>query len=83
MTQVSPGAAYIRKQPSSGVHALRAAGLHSFPHHERMWDLLETPQTIKSLQRAVEPDAQLDLAQIEELMARLLDSDLIELSPDS
>jgi hypothetical protein len=54
---------------------------------EEVWELLKTPHTIVSLQRATSGanggDQQPDPDHIETMLQRLLDVDLIELSPDS
>jgi hypothetical protein len=88
MTQVSPSAAYKRKQNLSDQPSIRAADLRGSVFEEQVWALLETPQTIESLQRAAGKYAEgsethADSAYIERMLKRLLDADLIELSPDS
>jgi hypothetical protein len=81
MTQLSTSAAYVRKNAARD-RALRAAGM-SGSEIEEVWELLETPQTVVSLQRAAGEKAKIQSGDIEEILERLLDADLIELSPDS
>jgi hypothetical protein len=83
MTHLLPSAAYIRKDAPVDGRALRAAGLRGSSIDEKVWELLETPQTIDSLQRAASRDTQADRGHIAHVMERLLDADLIEVSPDS
>jgi hypothetical protein len=83
MVQLKADAAYVRKS---------AAGRP--PHHSnaspdafdaRVYELLKTPHTVISLARALASaaDASPDSPAITQAMRRLLEQDLIELSPDS
>ncbi|HTE41712.1 MAG TPA: hypothetical protein VK629_12845 [Steroidobacteraceae bacterium] len=88
MTQVSTSAAYKRKQNLSDQPSMRASELRGSVFEEQVWALLETPQTIESLQRAASKygdgrETHADSAYIERMLERLLDADLIELAPDS
>jgi hypothetical protein len=88
MTHVSTSAAYIRKGEFADQPALRVADMRGAVIEEQVWALLKTPQTVESLQRAVSrsadgPEAQADRSYIERMLKRLINADLIELSPDS
>jgi hypothetical protein len=88
MTFVSTSAAYIRKGESSDEPAQRMSDLRGAVIEEQVWALLKTPQTVESLQRAVSRstdgnEALSDRGYIERMLKRLIDADLIELSPDS
>jgi len=87
MTQVSTSAAYVRKGEFAGQAGQQPEDIRSSILEEQVWALLETPQTVESLRRAAgQPDngrMQADRNQIEKMLERLLDADLIELSPDS
>ena len=92
MTLPSTSAAYIRKDKIANEPALRgalrAAGMFGSGVDEEVWELLETPQTVVSLQRATRLNIvggvmQPNSEHIEDMLQRLLDADLIELSPDS
>jgi len=88
MTQVSTGAAYVRKHEFSDQPPLGGRDMRNAVVEEQVWALLETPQTVESLRRAAKRnamggDAHVDGGDIEKMLQRLLDADLIELSPDS
>ena len=88
MTFVSTSAAYIRKGESSDQQSQRMADMRGAVIEEQVWALLKTPQTVESLQRAVSrsadgTEAHADRGYIERMLKRLIDADLIELSPDS
>jgi hypothetical protein len=84
MTQVSPSAAYVRKGELESQPPLPPELMRSAVMEEQVWALLETPQTIESLQRATRNhETPADRNDIERMLKRLLDADLIELSPDS
>ena len=94
MTHVLSSAAYVRKvEPTDqstphGQSASHAVEVRSSVLEEQVWVLLETPQTVESLMRAVETTARgnvtkVDRSQFEKMLERLLDADLIEVSPDS
>ena len=83
MTQISTTAAYVRK----AVSASHIRAPESFD--VQLLELLETPHTVESLTRVIARDAESapeddDLShRITWSMRRLLEDDLIELSPDS
>jgi len=87
MTQVSSSAAYVRKGSGSAQASLHAANLRGSMLELQVLSLLETPQTLESLQRATRrtsgTERQVDSDNIEKTLEQLLDADLIELSPDS
>jgi hypothetical protein len=96
MTQIQSSASYVRNkatlrnEPGAAqqVDVLAGAGTYgSDALLKRVWQLLETPQTVVSLCRAVDssesPDGRVDAPTIEALLKELLQRDLIQLSPDS
>jgi len=83
MTQLLPTAAYIRKDALASLSSLQVADLHDSVIDDQVWQLLETPQTVESIQRAASRGTHADRGYIKETLERLLDADLIELSPDS
>jgi hypothetical protein len=84
MTQVSPSAAYVRKGESADQPTLRPEEMRRAVVEEQVWALLETPQTIETLQRATRNhETPTDRSDIERMLKRLLDADLIEISADS
>ena len=83
MTHLLSSAAYIRKNTTLDGRASQVANVQRSAIDAKVWELLETPQTIESLQRAASGDTRTDRSHIEHMMKRLLDADLIELSPDS
>jgi hypothetical protein len=84
MTHVSTSAAYIRKGGTAEQPTLRPEYMRGAVLEEQVWTLLETPQTVESLRRATRSDdTKANRDDIERMLTRLLDADLIELSPDS
>jgi len=83
VTLLLPSAAYIRKHRVADLDKLRSAGVFRSLTLRKVWDLLETPHTLESLQRAADNEVPIDRYRIEQCMKRLLETDLIELSPDS
>jgi len=88
MAYLSPSAAYVRKDEFIGRSVLKAEDIRGSVVEEQVWQLLETPQTIESLRRAARESAAggeslVDRGDIEKMLERLLDADLIEMSPDS
>ena len=53
----------------------------------RLWQLLETPQTVATICRVLQQECELDPqalgSAVESLLAELYESDLIQVSPDS
>jgi hypothetical protein len=93
MTQILPSASYLR---AAHVHADAQSVLHSLPEHDdlptpeasrRVWDLLETPQTIETICRVL--GREYDLPQhacqteVQAFLSQLYREGLIEVSPDS
>jgi len=83
MTQLLQTAAYIRKDTLAGLSSLQVADLRGSVIDDQVWQLLETPQTLESLQRAANRGTHADRGYLKETLEHLLDADLIELSPDS
>ena len=83
MTYLSPGGAYVRKNKSINAFTSISAGSAGSTIELRVLELLQTPQTVESLGRAIGQDVQADREHIEHAIERLLVADVIELSPDS
>jgi hypothetical protein len=94
MTEIEPSASYLRNV--QGFEAGKDATLRAICERstlgtpgtpQRVWDLLETPQTVQTICRvlarehAVDPDT-CDPG-VKSLLAQLYREDLIQLSPDS
>ena len=95
MQNTVPGAAFVRSTPFGNQARVRtlfeligrrcglADAAHTGPH---VYELLETPQTIETLQRAIaqeEPQEGAAEEVLDSFLAELYRRDLIELSPDS
>ena len=84
MTHLVSTAAYIRKDAR---HPTRDAEPAYTPLERELWELLRTPNTIDSLCRALTHTAREkrdDLqADVTDVLQQWIDSDLVELSPDS
>lgn len=81
MVQLKTDAAYVRK--SATGRPPRSSSPEAFD--AKVYELLKTPHTVTSLRRALggSPDVSPDDPAIKQAMHRLLEQDLIELSPDS
>lgn len=87
MTQLNTTAAYVRK-PVRTAHIRAFWRTSPDPLQVQILDLLQTPHTVDSLARVVsqgeEDERDVDLhRRVAWSMHRLLEVDLIELSPDS
>lgn len=85
MAEILPSASYVRNPKGQQDGARRQAILSSIDQLEgeettRMWELLETPQTVDSLCRSLGKDID---EPIRSALAALYDEDLIQVSPDS
>jgi hypothetical protein len=94
MRNTVPGAAFVRSRRSLDQHAQvlidligRDCGLADSVHtSQRAYELLATPQTALTLQRALADDAdhvRTSTAALESFLTQLYRCDLIELSADS
>jgi hypothetical protein len=91
MTEILPSAAYVRNVDALNENALRDLHTHSgFESSEtsrRIWELLETPQTIETLCRVITDSSSADQEgcgrAVKLFLADLYDQDLIQVSPDS
>jgi hypothetical protein len=90
MAHIIPTTSYIQKrarssaQPDIAALARKVSVDESVAQHA--WDLLGTPQTVKSLRRATAPANSPSDEEEERLVAymhELLEHDLIEVSPDT
>lgn len=84
MTHLSHTAAYVRKDAHRPVHD---AELVDTSLERELWELLRTPNTIDSLCRAIAHTAREKRdgleADVTDALRQWIDSDLVELSPDS
>lgn len=81
MVQLKADAAYVRKS-AAGTPARVSTSASPDGFDARVYELLKTPHTVTSLRRAL-GDVSPDDPTINQAMRRLLERDLIELSPDS
>lgn len=85
MADILPTASYVRNPKALGDAARRDAVLSSIDELEtnetaRIWELLETPQTVDSLCRSLGTTAD---EPIRSALAALYEKDLIQVSPDT
>ncbi len=84
MAEILPSASYVRNPQGQSDRAhpaiLSSIGELSGEDTTRMWELLETPQTVDSLCRSL---GQQSDESIRSALAALYNEDLIQVSPDS
>jgi hypothetical protein len=94
MTEIRSSASYVRHEPRRQLdreQVLRSlrhrTGFQPVASTAAIWELLETPQTVHSLARALasRTDQQLDACEGEvlDVLDQLYEADLIEVAPDS
>jgi hypothetical protein len=96
MTAILPTASYIQNRQMLTAHAGKQAALRDIQAHDiealpgaqqRIWELLETPQTVETLTRVLanEFDARPSecVGEITASLTRLYREDLIQVSPDA
>lgn len=94
MAQIQASASYVRhglRQKLDEQQVLRSlqhrSGFESPAATQQIWELLATPQTVRSLARALASTTRLDeqrcAHEVEDVLVQLFDADLIEISPDS
>jgi hypothetical protein len=96
MTAILPSASYIQNREALKAHAEKQAVLQAIQEREsaalpgaqaRIWELLETPQTVATLTRVLanEFDARPAdcVGEITASLTRLYREDLIQVSPDT
>jgi len=95
MTDILPSASYVQNRELIRAHADKQAALRQVQEdddglpgaQQRIWELLETPQTIESLARVIanEFDTEPEECQseIKASLSRLYREDLIQISPDA
>ena len=95
MTQILPSASYLRTPHSSDTHSedivlfsiCEHSGLGSPDVSRRVWDLLETPQTVATICRTLASEHRVERSdcdqEVKSFLAELYHEDLIQLSPDS
>jgi hypothetical protein len=85
------GASYVHRRPhpegwADRLRSVVGADPNWSANASKVWQLLDTPQTVKSLCRALSPDELPDPhchGGVEAVLGRLLSQDLIELSEDT
>jgi hypothetical protein len=95
MTHILPGASYLRASVTLASHSKEAALLSLCRKHKlgpprarrRIVKLLETPQTVETICRVLAREyglpPQTCNAEVQALLAKLYEEDLIEVSPDT
>jgi hypothetical protein len=95
VAEIRSSASYVRHSAQHSridqeqvLRSLQHRGEFDEPDSARkIWELLETPQTVASITRALGHDAdgesQRYAHQVEDVLEQLFEADLIELSPDS
>jgi Coenzyme PQQ synthesis protein D (PqqD) len=96
MTDILPSASYVQNREMLKAHAEKQKALQAIQQgndealpgaQQRIWELLETPQTVESLSRVIATEFDAEPAECEtEITAsltRLYREDLIQLSPDA
>jgi hypothetical protein len=90
VAEIQRTASYVRQGSQHSLdeqQVLRSlqhrTGVESPDFTNQIWELLKTPQTAKSLARALSVDEQSRLHQIEDVLEQLFDAELIEVAPDS
>ncbi len=94
MAEIRRTASYVRHEPPRQLQ--REQVLRSLHRHTGVepagstadiWELLETPQTVQSLARALathtHQQAEACEGEVMEVLAQLYDADLIEIAPDT
>lgn len=96
MTEIEGSAAYVRNDDAAAQRSSEPALLQSIEHatdmtppdaNVRIWELLETPQTVETICRVLRHEFDLPPAACTEgvriVMTKLYRDDLIQLSPDT
>jgi hypothetical protein len=96
MTAILPSASYIQNREALRTHTEKSAALREIQELDsdalpgaraRIWELLETPQTVETLTRVLanEFDARPAdcVGEVTASLSRLYREDLIQVSPDS
>ena len=92
MQNTVPGAAFVRSTVAGNQRARtlfglvgQHCGLEAAETADHIYELLATPQTTQTLQRAIAPDGKPHARAevLDSFLAELYRRDLIELSPDS
>lgn len=85
MAEILPGGSYVRnpKAPQDRAHGHAVlSSIEALENDEalRVWELLETPQTVDSLCRSL---GKTDEEPIRSALSALYDKDMIQVSPDT
>lgn len=90
MTGILPSASYVQNRATLRAHADKQSVLSEITDGEesqRIWELLETPQTVETLARVIanEFDTQPNdcVGEITASLSKLYREDLIQVSPDA
>jgi hypothetical protein len=83
MHEILPSASYVRCEDKDAADAIAAA-----PHAtQRIWELLETPQTVATICRVLVKEGELQPErcepEVKSFLTKLYREDLIQLSPDT
>lgn len=87
MPEISTTASYVRdREAPPAPHQFESSALDE-GSHERVWTLLETPQTVETISRVLAVESGLKCENFRQpvttLLAQLLAEELIVISPDS
>ena len=95
MTEILPTAAYVQNRDLLKAHADKQATLRAIQRNDdalpgsqqRIWELLETPQTVETLTRVIANEFDAEPGECESeitaSLSRLYREDLIQVSPDA
>ena len=90
MTGILPSASYVQNRTTLRADADKQAVLSEITGHEssqRIWELLETPQTVETLTRVISNEFDTRptecVGEITASLSRLYQEDLIQVSPDA
>lgn len=90
MTGILPSASYVQNRATLRAHADKQAVLTQITGQEasqRIWELLETPQTVETLTRVISNEFDTNPSEcvrdITASLSRLYREDLIQVSPDA
>lgn len=90
MTGILPSASYVQNRATLRAHADKKAVLSEITEGEssqRIWELLETPQTVETLTRVIANEFDTKptdcVGEITASLSRLYREDLIQVSPDA
>lgn len=88
MREIQPTASYVQNRELLGAMAAKQAALRTLcsenPATGYIWDLLATPQTVETLCRRLAQDQErIAVSDIRDSLTKLMQEDLIQISPDT